>query len=278
MTQDTLTTLRAALDELQNAKECIDYYGIPSEKIDLDVVDKSITGLRTMIAAMEAQEPVLHQYRWLNPANNPDDTDLMDWKLVEPRNPHMDTVQDRITELEAYRYDGRVVYEVRGLFAHAQPVEQPTEIERLTAHLKQANAQTEEFERKWYLACDELDALKAQPVEQPLSDAYAGAREDLAIWKKRALEAEATNRKFIAEINGPAYMGEPSAQPVEQPVLTEEQIKAEFGKLYPNDLPLIELAANNKDFVLEAIGARHHWAAFEAGARAIEQAIKGAKA
>ena len=68
-----------------------------------------------------------------------------------------------------------------------------------------------------------------------------------------------------------------AAQPVEQPALTDEQIKAEFGKLYPNDLPLIELAANNRDFALEAIGARHHWTAFKSGARAIEQAIKGVK-
>ena len=44
------------------------------------------------------------------------------------------------------------------------------------------------------------------------ADAYQGAMEDVAIWKKRALEAEDLNRKFVAEINGPAYMGEP-AQP-----------------------------------------------------------------
>jgi hypothetical protein len=42
-----------------------------------------------------------------------------------------------------------------------------------------------------------------------MADAYTGAREDLSIWKKRALEAEALNRKFIAEINGPMHMGEP---------------------------------------------------------------------
>ena len=34
--------------------------------------------------------------------------------------------------------------------------------------------------------------------------------EEVAIWKKRALEAEDLNRKFIAEINGPTYMGEPA--------------------------------------------------------------------
>lgn len=44
------------------------------------------------------------------------------------------------------------------------------------------------------------------------ADAYQGAMEEVAIWKKRALEAEELNRKFIAEINGPTYMGEP-AQP-----------------------------------------------------------------
>lgn len=36
--------------------------------------------------------------------------------------------------------------------------------------------------------------------------------EEVAIWKMRALEAEDLNRKFVAEINGHAYMGEP-AQP-----------------------------------------------------------------
>ena len=51
----------------------------------------------------------------------------------------------------------------------------------------------------------------AQPTPS-FADAYQGAMEDVAIWKKRALEAEDLNRKFVAEINGPAYMGEP-AQP-----------------------------------------------------------------
>ena len=51
----------------------------------------------------------------------------------------------------------------------------------------------------------------AQP-QQDFSDAYQGAREDLAIWKKRTLEAEALNRKFIADINGQTFMGEPLQQ------------------------------------------------------------------
>ena len=51
----------------------------------------------------------------------------------------------------------------------------------------------------------------AQPAPS-FADAYQGAMEEVAIWKRRALKAEDLNRKFIAEINGPAYMGEP-AQP-----------------------------------------------------------------
>jgi hypothetical protein len=54
----------------------------------------------------------------------------------------------------------------------------------------------------------------AEPVIS--KDAYDAAREDLAIWKKRALEAETLNRKFAAAINGPTFMGEPapSAEPI----------------------------------------------------------------
>ena len=53
--------------------------------------------------------------------------------------------------------------------------------------------------------------VPAQPAPS-FADAYQGAMEDVAIWKKRALEAEDLNRKFVAEINGPAYTCEP-AQP-----------------------------------------------------------------
>jgi hypothetical protein len=56
--------------------------------------------------------------------------------------------------------------------------------------------------------------------------------------------------------------------------LSDEEIRAEFAKLYPRDIGILELAENNRDFAVEAIGARHHWAAFEAGARAVEAAIR----
>lgn len=34
------------------------------------------------------------------------------WRLVEPRNPHMNTVADSVKELLAYRYQGKPCYEV----------------------------------------------------------------------------------------------------------------------------------------------------------------------
>ena len=65
--------------------------------------------------------------------------------------------------------------------------------------------------------------------EQPASvDAYVGAREDAAIWKKRALEAEELNRKFIADVNGSTYLGEPVKQ--EQPAAVAYELEAvKFG-------------------------------------------------
>lgn len=57
------------------------------------------------------------------------------------------------------------------------------------------------------------------PAVADFSDAYHGAREDLAIWKKRALEAEELNRKFIGEINGQTFMGEPAPAVAQEPVV-----------------------------------------------------------
>ena len=70
------------------------------------------------------------------------------------------------------------------------------------------NAQFPKSSKPLYLAPG------AQPAPS-FADAYQGAMEEVAIWKMRALEAEDMNRKFIAEINGPAHMGEPvqPAQP-----------------------------------------------------------------
>ena len=70
---------------------------------------------------------------------------------------------------------------------------------------------------------DGFDAYQAGAAHQrqhgEYGDAYQGAREDLAIWKRRALEAEARVRQQdqiidqmgedLNAINGPTFMGEP---------------------------------------------------------------------
>ena len=72
----------------------------------------------------------------------------------------------------------------------------------------------------------------AQPAPS-FADAYQGAMEEVAIWKKRALEAGDLNRKFVAEINGPAYMGEP-AQPA--PSALAEAIIADMQAQHDSEL------------------------------------------
>lgn len=86
-------------------------------------------------------------------------------------------------------------------------------------------------------AVDErIKRVKAERAAQPaqaeprpdMADAYVGAREDLAIWKRRALAAEEQTRHLAAalaeEVNGPTFMGEPVlAQPKREP-LTDDDI------------------------------------------------------
>ena len=72
-------------------------------------------------------------------------------------------------------------------------------------------------------------AQPAQAEPRPdMADAYVGAREDLATWKRRALAAEEQTRHLAAalaeEVNGPTFMGEPVlAQPKREP-LTDDDI------------------------------------------------------
>jgi len=65
------------------------------------------------------------------------------------------------------------------------------------------------------------------PRSPDMQDAYIGAMEDLSIWKRRALEAEELNREFIAETNGPTFMGEPllPAHPARKPMTREDMRK-----------------------------------------------------
>lgn len=79
-------------------------------------------------------------------------------------------------------------------------------------------------EFKWPDCVTDAHALLARLNSSPVSageygDAYQGAREDLAIWKRRALEAESKIREqdqiienmgnALNDENGPTFMGEP---------------------------------------------------------------------
>lgn len=69
-------------------------------------------------------------------------------------------------------------------------------------------------------------ATLAQPSPAgEYGDAYQGAREDIAIWKRRALEAEQALRQAH---NGQTFMGEPLVQPYEAP---REKVNALFKVL-----------------------------------------------
>ncbi|EPO5639683.1 hypothetical protein ACIUZH_18350 [Pseudomonas aeruginosa] len=69
-------------------------------------------------------------------------------------------------------------------------------------------------------------AALAQPTPAgEYGDAYQGAREDIAIWKRRALEAEQALRQAH---NGQTFMGEPLVQPYEAP---REKVNALFKVL-----------------------------------------------
>ena len=89
---------------------------------------EEVNQLRADRAQRQAgQEPVLYQYRWLNPDNNPNiGKNETAWLPVEPRNVHTDTVENRVRELWAYRYGGKPVYEVRPLYT-ARPAAQVPE-------------------------------------------------------------------------------------------------------------------------------------------------------
>lgn len=78
----------------------------------------------------------------------------------------------------------------------------------------------------WFVTPEQARAALAQPSPAgEYGDAYQGAREDIAIWKRRALEAEQALRQAH---NGQTFMGEPLVQPYEAP---REKVNALFKVL-----------------------------------------------
>jgi hypothetical protein len=75
----------------------------------------------------QAAQPVMMQFRWTNPGDNPRPTESeMSWQEVTPRN-RLQTLQDRIGELLAYEYNGRKCYEIRALYTSPPKAAQLTE-------------------------------------------------------------------------------------------------------------------------------------------------------
>jgi len=99
-----------------------------------------------------AQEPVMYQYRWLNPGDNPDQPESeLEWKLVEVRNVYTDTIANRIDELRGYRFSGKPVYEVRPLYAAppTQPALSEAGIERACEAVAAALGDAYDCGRVW---------------------------------------------------------------------------------------------------------------------------------
>lgn len=107
---------------------------------------------------------------------------------------------------------------------------------------------------------NEVSAALSAPATAPdLSAAYIGAREDLAVWKKRALEAEETarqlNRALAEEVNGPTFMGEP-VLPATAQAAEIERLKTESEERLKNAVALVaEVERLRKD------AERYQWLA-----------------
>ena len=117
-------------------------------------------------------------------------------------------------------------------------------------------------------AIKEVLAQPAQAEPSQVQQLVNEQAEDEVLWCKAHTIVESMLQAALRRLHA-AIEDKPAAQA--EP-LTEDALLIEFGKLYPQDVGILELAKHNKDYALESIGARHHWTAFKAGARAIEAA------
>lgn len=112
------------------------------------------------------------------------------------------------------------------------------------------------------LAAELRDAPEPEPmfwVRLCSDGCYEGPIHNICIERVRKL----------AGVWSPLFLHPPT---VREP-LTDAELRAEFAKWRPDDEALLTLSENNPEYALDALGARHHWTAFKAGARAME-AIK----
>ena len=126
------------------------------------------------------------------------------WVSLAERMPNPDKHDRVLIYTEGYDFGGEQVFDVKAEALnecrYIDPDEQPETCKAASHWMPHPRNVIFDYAARY-----------AQPAPS-FAAAYQGAMEEVAIWKKRALEAEELNRKFIAEINGPTYMGEP-AQP-----------------------------------------------------------------
>ena len=83
---------------------------------------EEIEELRTQLAEIAVTEPVYYEFQWTNPGNQPHQPESMFvWARVEPA--WNGTVQQKVDELLAYRYDDKPTYRVRALFTRPMPAQ-----------------------------------------------------------------------------------------------------------------------------------------------------------
>lgn len=187
----TPTEVAAILRQFNQWRRTDDRYGLPYP--DPREIGVAIDAAIAMIDRLEAAESDALEQARLNGMGSEREAALM--AKLEVAENERDALQAKI---EAMEQQEPYLY----IYEYSNPIDGSPVWRDKPGYW---NAQFPKSSKPLYLAPG------AQPAPS-FADAYQGAMEDVVIWKKRALEAEDLNRKFVAEINGPAYMGEP-AQP-----------------------------------------------------------------
>ena len=158
----------------------------------------------------DVTELVFYEFQWTNPGNQDNQPESMFvWARVEPR--WNGTVQQKVDELLAYRYDDKPTYRVRALFTHPMPARpQDHEIrelvDRLTAIAK-GYGQTQQLRER---IAQEIRPFTFAKPAQDKSDNY--------------LSEYCTGRTDLLK--------EQSSQPVAQP-LSVDRITEVYKAAYP---------------------------------------------
>ena len=85
-------------------------------------VERGLDKATAQLAEIAAIEPVFYEYQWTKPRKQPHQPESMFvWARVEPEG--NGTVQQKVDELLAYRYNDKPTYRVRALFARPMPAQ-----------------------------------------------------------------------------------------------------------------------------------------------------------